>query len=442
MNSLHAALQRRTSPRSRSLLRGSIAVYCAIAALVIIGVMGLVLDTAWVMTAKSQLQCTADAAALAGASKLSVPGQVDYAAVRQAAHDAALANSAANRQVVLGLNAANDPAGDIVVGSWSECTSTFQATDPATGLPSPDSVEVQARLAAGSSNAPLGLFFGPIFGVNDSNVGRTAVARQGGSSSSLVLVLEPSANKTLSMSGGSLTVPGATITLNSSAVCALQMSGSATITAAKIRVAGTACVDHPLNITGQLIQGSSPEADPLASLPEPTYDSSSPLPAITGSGTYNPGYYPGGINLGSGTAVLNPGVYVLGNQNPGKGVTVNGSSSLLGTGVTLFFLNGADFTVGGGTVQLSAPATGTYAGVGVFFARGSPRQMKFNGSSFFDLKGTVYLPAGNFILTGGGSRSFGRLIARDVDISGGGTIDGEGVAGAGGGTGTTLSLVY
>jgi len=441
MGSFATVTRRRLDLAARPHRRGSIALFCAIAVLVLIGLVGLALDTAMVRTTAQELQRTADAAALAGAARFAVSGQVDYSAVRQAAHDTALANSAANRRVVLDLNAANDSEGDIVVGAWNPATSTFQPTDAGTGLPAPDALRIRARFAAGSANPPLHLLFGPLFGVDDSNVGKSAIARRAMRSPTLVLVLDPSASRTLSLTGSaSLSVLGGSITVNSSADCALRMTGPSMMIGSPIRIVGTACADNVSHLDGTVVEGVRPETDPLVGLPDPGYDSSQPLPPITGSGTYNPGYYPGGISLSAGTVTLNPGVYVIGGQGGGHGISISGTSSLLGDGITLFFLPGAGFQVSGGTVvRMTAPSTGTFAGVSAFFSRSSSSGMTFTGTSLFDLQGTVYIPRGVLTLTGGGSRSFGRLIADQVTVTGGGSVNGLGVAGGGS---NSVFLVY
>ena len=58
--------------------RGSIAFLSAIAVIVLVALVGLGLDMALVMTARQQLQRTADACALAAAAMLTDPGAVSY----------------------------------------------------------------------------------------------------------------------------------------------------------------------------------------------------------------------------------------------------------------------------------------------------------------------------------------------------------------------------
>src|SRR5262249_31643573 len=149
-------------------------IYIAIAAIVLIGVMGLAIDTGYAVTARMQLQAAADAAALAGAAKLAVPGQTNWDLVRAAAVATAARNTAVGccpTGVVLDSNPSNAPAGDIVVGKWKyDNGSGTYVLDP--NDPTPDAVQVVARCGGTSKNPPLQLLFGPIFGQSTAEGGR------------------------------------------------------------------------------------------------------------------------------------------------------------------------------------------------------------------------------------------------------------------------------
>ena len=92
--------------------------------------------------------------------------------------------------------------------------------------------------------------------------------------------------------------------------------------------------------------------------------SSSNATSVSPNGTksFAPGTYCATLDI-KGTATLAPGVYVLKN---GLNIAAQGAAS--GTGVT-FYLTGsnAGFTInGGGTLSLSAPTSGSYAGVLIY----------------------------------------------------------------------------
>ena len=161
--------------------RGAITVVSALVALLLVGIVGVALDTAWTLTARMQLQRTADAAALAAAAQLRVPGQTAYGLVRQAAVDTANSNGVVGcgtSGIQLEPNPGNAAGGDVVVGRWKFDTAANRFWfDPAD--PDPDAVQVRARCGTGSLNPALTLFFGPLFGQATSEGGRSAIARVG-----------------------------------------------------------------------------------------------------------------------------------------------------------------------------------------------------------------------------------------------------------------------
>ena len=104
--------------RKRS--RGSILVLITLSIVVLIALTGLVVDLGYMYSVKGQLQNAADAAALAGAAKLTPtrPLLQNYSAHYSAQRFASL-NNAAGEYVNVALNISNDTDGDIVVGCWT-----------------------------------------------------------------------------------------------------------------------------------------------------------------------------------------------------------------------------------------------------------------------------------------------------------------------------------
>src|SRR4029077_1493333 len=104
------------------------------------------------------------------------------------------------------------------------------------------------------------------------------------------------------------------------------------------------------------------------------------------------------INVTSGKIVMNPGVYII----AGGGFTVTNSGSATGAGVMIYNagsnfpstggnFGGMTFNTGG-TINLSPPTTGTYAGVLLFQARDNARAMSLSGTGSMTLSGTIYAP--------------------------------------------------
>jgi hypothetical protein len=410
--------------------RGSVSILGAVLALVLIAIAGLAIDTAWVMTARQQLQRTADAAALAAAARITPSGAAQSAA-RAAAVSTALANAVVGccpNGVVLDPNPSNDPNGDVVVGRWKVDDSTglfvFDPADPA-----PNAVRVRAGCGEGTLNAAVPLFFGSFFGQATSQGGRPAIARLAPPDDPLVVVLDPTRPGALSIGGSvNLNVGSASVQVDSSDPCAVVSNGAAAqITASRLRVVGGSCTGNG-TVTGSVVTGSRYMPDPLASLAEPSTLAMTDLGAITGGGSYLPGHYSGGIDLENGTASLAPGTYVIGNQAPGNGIRLRGNAFVDATsGVTIFLEKGGTYAGSGNSaIHITAPSSGPYQGVGFFQSRTNLSPLNIHGDVEFDVDGTVYVPNAALSLQGDAGRRFGRVLAGTLDLGGNATVTVDG----------------
>jgi hypothetical protein len=107
----------------------------------------------------------------------------------------------------------------------------------------------------------------------------------------------------------------------------------------------------------------------------------------------NPGTYNGTINFNNNPNVtFNPGVYVI----EGGGWNVNGGS-WTGSGVTFYFADSSKIQFNSGmSMTLSAPTTGTYAGILFYELDGlSLSPLVFDDSVSESLSGLIYLPSRN-----------------------------------------------
>jgi Flp pilus assembly protein TadG len=406
--------------------RGAVAVLVAIVALLLIGFLGLSLDFAYLRSATQELQAAADAAALAAAQELEGDSpDTMFALTRQAAVDVALANSAATASVQLAHNYDNDPAGDVVVGTWDGSAGVFTPTTEG-----PDAVRVVARRTSGSLGGTVALFFGQIFDAPEAELARTATATMGGAAEAVILVLDPTRQGAFDMRGNArMEAPGGRLHIDSSHSCAMSMNGNPNtvrLSAAQISVVGGACI--PNGATNPAPRtGADYEPDPLASVPQPDPSSMPIRGGITSGGTYQPGYYPQGINFNKSVANLNPGIYVLGPP----GVNLQGSALVRGEDVMLFLALGAKLTISGNSagMDLSAPDAGTYQGITVFQHRQNSLAAEVSGGGLFDLRGTMYLKAGHLEMDGNVDRRIGRIIVNTQLLRGNGRyiITGEGL---------------
>jgi hypothetical protein len=133
--------------------------------------------------------------------------------------------------------------------------------------------------------------------------------------------------------------------------------------------------------------------------------------------TINPGKYCGGLDL-SGTVNLTPGVYVV----SGGELRINANANVTGSGVTFFLTNGATVHFNGSAeINLSAPTSGTYAGVLMYGDRdqGNAENI-FNGTADSLLTGALYFPTQQVTHNGNFSGANGcmRIISKAIDLRG------------------------
>jgi Putative Flp pilus-assembly TadE/G-like len=231
---------------------------------------------------------------------------------------------------------------------------------------------------------------------------------------------------------------GCGIQVNSSASDAMKLDGSH-VNATNIDVTGDYQAVSGSSVSPDPNSGAAREPDPLAWLPPPTVGSCGARPngssetwEIQSNMTINPGVYCGGIKIGAGaTVTLNPGLYVM----KGGGLTVEGTSTIASAsgGVTIYNTGpsaGAILLQSGSIAKLSAPSTGTYAGILFFQDRSLPfldnsltAHIQSTTSSFFN--GSLYFPSHELDYRSG-STSSGQstvVVAQKINMQSGSTIN-------------------
>jgi Flp pilus assembly protein TadG len=403
---------------------GSVLIWAAAVLLLLILLAGLGIDTAFGLYVAHQLQNAADASALAGAAVV----RQDPVLARSRAVAIGEANRAANAPVELAANDANAADGDIVIGHYERRDRVFaaQSTDV-------NAVKVSTRRTESSLGGPLGLNFGPVFGVDTVEVERAAVAMVAGGIGPAVIALNPTASCSFDLRGtaGGVVVMDGVIMVNSSAREAACHSGRPSLTVSEIHVYGGADMrfEEQVNFTGDLYTGRDPISDPLAELPEPTWSPPSDLGAVLVNGgatrAIGPGFYSGGITVRNGALHCAPGVYIL----DGAGLDVDGGD-LLAEGC-LFYITGRGYVNvrGNGRIELSPPDPAAYgypaspdiapyaeARVSIFQARDNSNSSRILGTSDFVAEGTFYFPAAELEI-GGDSQSFANGLIADTILA-------------------------
>ena len=423
----------RHAERSRE--RGMVLVYVTVLALLFIGFVGLALDGAFVSSTSQQLQHGADAAALNAVRYVELETDPAFPATRAAAMDVALANDAAKLTIKLEANEGNLADGDIVVGYWDVVAQAFNPT-----VVAPNAVRVRAKRTEENEDGPLGLLFGPVFGADSSDVGVVSTAVLSAPPPPLVLILDPTGNAALRINGtNSLNVPIGRVHANSSAPCGISLVGTPMLVAGITTVVGGACYPDD-SIMGPVVENSDVIPDPLAGLLPTstawnTFKSSLPMPdgpngRIDASGTYDPGYYPRGLDAQSTEEIhLNPGSYMFGEDSQ-----LGGSANVYGSGVTLFFDRNVELDIAGSGagMQLSPPPSSSpFYGVTMFFHRQTTGNSvaKIGGGGIFKVDGIVYVPRGELVMGGTPGKEMGGILAYRASTDGttGYLITGKGV---------------
>jgi hypothetical protein len=149
------------------------------------------------------------------------------------------------------------------------------------------------------------------------------------------------------------------------------------------------------------------------------------LPALSSTST------PGGTYCApanNATVNLSPGTYnIIGGLDVAAGTTISG------TGITLYVQGGGTVN-GNSTMAISAPTTGPYAGVAVWY--GDNSAVTYDGTNTSAFSGAIYDPTGT--VTWGGTNATGatctRLVAAAVDLHGtpNGSFDNSGCPNAAG----------
>jgi len=167
-------------------------------------------------------------------------------------------------------------------------------------------------------------------------------------------------------------------------------------------------------------------SDPYASLPSPaTSGCDENNYKSSGSEIIYPGVYCGGISITKGSVYASPGVYVIKDGD----LKITASDGLTGSNVVFYFFGDSHLSItGNGSANLSAPKTGSLAGM-LFMSHpdaGGKKNYKISGNGNTKLVGISYFP--NQVLDIGGNGDFGAsspfmgLIADRIQMHGNGQV--------------------
>ena len=246
-----------------------------------------------------------------------------------------------------------------------------------------------------------------------------------------IMALASSEGFTIDINGNAtINMTGCTMVDNSNNSSAVALNGNATVTLKNIYTAGGIMTNgnSTINNSSPNVTNGSVVPDPFSSLPMPTVGSCNQnnYTVNNGTATMSPGVYCNGITINGGSnVIISSGTYIVngGSFNINGGATVSGDG---GSGVTFIFTNGANIDVNGGvTLALSAPTSGTYAGILFYGDRSmSLGTDNFNGGSSMSLTGTIYMPTQILNFNGGvsGTATCLRVVSYEITINGGANL--------------------
>jgi hypothetical protein len=278
-------------------------------------------------------------------------------------------------------------------------------------------------------------YFSQPFGTDAIPIRARAVARgRKSAGKEAILCLDPTVKGALNAGGGgTMTVTGSAIQVNSDNYNAAIFNGGGTITlgtGSELDVTGTGpgyAQPGGGTINGNIATGTDPIPDPLAYLtpPDPSTMQVRSTKKITNSGgnTLNlqPGVYIGGISVtGKGALNLAPGIYYM----EQGGFNWGGQGSITGYGVTIYTDPGSNADgislTGTGTCVLTPPSDGPTQGILFWERRDSTAPINVVGQGNLTITGTFYGASAPMKVTGNGaSDMIGSQYIVDTLVTGG-----------------------
>lgn len=379
--------------------RGNALIIAAGALPLIIGSAGLASDTIQWSLWKRQLQRAADSAAYAGV----------YAQMQGQTVDTAVSTDLSkNNQSGIALLSGYP---QIAYPTGSGYTVGTQVT-----------LAIQKRLS-----------FSSVFMSNPPTITATSTAGVVATGQYCVVSLESAAVTGITATGSTGVNLGCGMITNSTSLNAAVATGASSVTASPIAAVGGIQSSTHFSSGTQLLPFTIAEADPFKNVTPtaPTGNcANDPNVGPQQTVTLQPGCYKS-ITI-KGTVTLAAGTYYI----DGGDFTTNAQATVDGTaGVTIVLSNhltsatapiGTVTLNGGATLKLTAPDSGTYAGIAIYQdRRATPgNSIKINGNSGSKIQGAMYFPTADLTFNGttGMTTACMQLVGKDVTFTGNSAI--------------------
>ncbi len=403
---------------------------------------------------------------LLGAAGIGTEATLWYVAKRdmQAAADAA-AFSAATSEGAGGSSTAFTGAAKAVAGRYGFAGGSNGVAIAVNNPPTQGNYTSNGQAVEVIISQTQTMLFSRLFMSSAPTISSRAVGLPGSTSSAgCVMALDKGSVTDVSDSGTStLDLNDCSLLINSSSSDALSLSGSVAINAQSASIVGNweKSGTATLTTTDGVTTGASPAADPYASVPIPSYSTSTcnaNRATVVGTATVGPSTAGGtyvfcnGLSLSGSSAnlTLQPGTYIINGGN----LSLSGGATLTATGgVTIVLTSSAGTNYGSvqesgtSTIDIVAPSTGPTAGMAIYQDRNAPSTASnsFSGSSSQSITGALYFPSAGVTYSGSSTTSSAQctqLIGYTLSFSGSmafnANCSGTGVKGMGSASATKL----
>lgn len=439
--------------RRRRSYKGQATLLVTFVLIPMVALLGLVTDVGYMHYLKKSEQAAADAAVLAAVSQVhsNVGGSnftcatVGVTCVSSYVCPANLTNAQNAVQVGCLYAKANgfQSAGNQQVVIDSNVGSTVPPTAPGVNSAA---FWVTARV---SQTVPQ--LFSAVMGNTSGTVAARATAGLN-PAKDCIYVLDPSASGAYYQNGNTAVTSACGIYVNSNSATAMSNSGNSTLSASEYDIVGNYSWHGTLTPTPDT--GAPPSPDPMKNLAPPSPCSSSggcdaanckansSVDTINSTTTIFPGTYCGGIYVKKGTVTFSAGTYII----VGGGIGTQDTNSIIrGTGVTIYntYDSKNPYTPisfnANSDVELSAPTSGSYAGILAMQDRtccsSTMPTESFQGGPNAEFEGTLYFPRSLIQFAGNPSVSmvnYTIIVARQFDVIGTSTFNNDYAALTGG----------
>jgi hypothetical protein len=358
-------------PKTR---RGAVTVLVATSLTLLLGILALTVESGRLYDLQRREQSACDAAALAAATEM-------YRAMVDSEEPRKLQDPETVAYEIARLNGFPSSAPHQVTVSTPPRTGTFAGRDGFV------QVEIESRLKRS---------FSGVFGSNDLTVHTSSVA--GGTqlaTKASLLVLEPKKKDALKIKGSSSSLmTQGDVFVNSSSKSAVKLDKKSQLTAEAVMVVGGMDKKSKGLLDGDLQTGVEATPDPYASLtPPPKGSAIDPKHFLTvenGRNVYRlpPGTYKELKFEHDDLVYLQSGVFYVEEE-----IDIKGDASVVARGVTIYSAGKKNLKFNTrGSVDLTPPSTGPYAGISLYVDRASKKKIEFKKDATYTLSGVIYAP--------------------------------------------------